>query len=215
MVEILGKQIKTSLKEITLGEFAETVAILNDPTEHSKSAKYISLIELYGLSKEDVKYQLTRDHMITFNKALEESAKQDQDEINPFLLDVIEIGDRTYRAYTPINEGELQSDFTLLEYDIANIERAFRKDNSRYFLESIAILFKDEELSFREHYSPAHIKHKTKLFSEIPAIKLFTYITFIVNKIVNVAEEDFNKSKLDYIIENAEKLNKEQEEKSN
>ena len=50
--------------------------------------------------------------------------------------------------------------------DIGLIEKAWKTNTDSFSAETLAILFKRSDLSRVEHYAPAHIKHKTKIFKQ-------------------------------------------------
>lgn len=49
--------------------------------------------------------------------------------------------------------------------DLVKIEEAAKKGGN-WVVEAMAICYKDSQLTSVEHYTPAHIQHKTKLFSD-------------------------------------------------
>jgi len=69
--------------------------------------------------------------------------------------------------------------------DMSLIEKTWKGDKKDFSAESMAILFKREDLSRTEHYTPAHIKLKTDLFKGQPckiAIPFLNEILTVVTK---------------------------------
>ena len=58
----------------------------------------------------------------------------------------------------------------------------------------MALMFKRTDLSNTEHYDPAHLKHKSKLFSKLKADISIPYLTFVTHKITNHAESQTTKA---------------------
>ncbi len=50
----------------------------------------------------------------------------------------------------------------------------------------MALMFKRTDLTNAEHYDPAHLKHKAKLFSKLKADISIPYLTFLNIFIPNV-----------------------------
>jgi hypothetical protein len=74
------------------------------------------------------------------------------------------------------------------------VEKIVKKDNKEYISDIMALMFKRTDLSNTEHYDPAHLKHKSKLFSKLKADISIPYLTFVTYKITNHAESQTTKA---------------------
>ena len=70
----------------------------------------------------------------------------------------IEIDGYTYESY--------KDEFKVSVKDLKSIEKLISKNPNSYIAEMVAVLYKRVDLTDKEHYEPAHIKHKTTLFSD-------------------------------------------------
>jgi hypothetical protein len=70
---------------------------------------------------------------------------------------------------------------------LKEIEKAFKKE--RYICDLMAIFFKRTDLTNAEHYAPAHIKEKSKLFRNINAEICVPYL-FEIGKMFAQRLED-------------------------
>lgn len=73
--------------------------------------------------------------------------------------------------------------------DLQMIEAAVRK--GKFLLKSIAILYKRTDLSFKEHFEPAHIEHKMHLFKEhsVKARLSLWPLNIITEKVIKKIEQ--------------------------
>jgi hypothetical protein len=67
-------------------------------------------------------------------------------------------------------------------------KKLLKKIIKNYISDIMALMFKRTDLSNTEHYDPAHLKHKAKLFSKLKADIAIPYLTFVTFKITNHAE---------------------------
>jgi hypothetical protein len=70
------------------------------------------------------------------------------------------------------------------------VEKIVKKENKEYISDIMALMFKRTDLTNAEHYDPAHLKHKAKLFSKLKADISIPYLTFVTFKISNHGESE-------------------------
>jgi hypothetical protein len=170
MITIKGVVIPTQIEDFNIGQFETATKILNDE-KVTYVERYIDLLESLKIPNEFID-DLTDDELFEIIKSFQEKSV----DIPLGLKRTIEIDGYTYSAF---EEG---SEFNLKAKDLSLIEKAF-SDKSSYFSSVLAVVFKREDLRTIEHYTSAHLKHKTTLFKELPAIEFYQYIVWITKKL--------------------------------
>ena len=169
MVQIFGKEIPSQMSELTLEQFQKISAIHNN-AEYDTLEKHCKVFEYLGVTEDemDVDFDLFLANVKEFNN-------NNYDKKDP--VEEIEIEGYTYRA-----------EMKLSVKDSRIVEKIVKKDNKEYISDIMALMFKRTDLSNAEHYDPAHLKHKAKLFSKLKADISIPYLTFVTYKITNHAE---------------------------
>jgi hypothetical protein len=169
MIELFGKEIPSKMDELTLEQFQKISAIHNNE-EYDTLEKHCKVFEYLGITEEemDVDFDLFLANVKEFNN-------NNYDKKDP--IEEIEIDGYTYRA-----------EMKLSVKDSRIVEKIVKKDNKEYISDIMALMFKRTDLSNTEHYDPAHLKHKAKLFSKLKADISIPYLTFVTYKITNHAE---------------------------
>ena len=169
MIELFGKEIPSKMDELTLEQFQKISAIHNND-EYDTLEKHCKVFEYLGITEDemDVDFDLFLENVRLFNK--DNYTKKD-------TVEEIEIEGYTYRA-----------EMKLSVKDSRIVEKIVKKDNKEYISDIMALMFKRTDLSNTEHYDPAHLKHKAKLFSKLKADISIPYLTFVTYKITNHAE---------------------------
>ena len=169
MINIFGKEIPSKMDELTLEQFQKISAIHNNE-EYDTLEKHCKVFEYLGVTEEemDVDFDL-------------------------FLANVKEFNNNNYDKKDPVEEIELEgytykAEMKLSVKDSRIVEKIVKKDNKEYISDIMALMFKRTDLSNTEHYDPAHLKHKAKLFSKLKADISIPYLTFVTYKITNHAE---------------------------
>jgi len=169
MIELFGKEIPSKMDELTLEQFQKISAIHNND-EYDTLEKHCKVFEYLGITDEemDVDFDL-------------------------FLANVKEFNNNNYEKKDPIEEIEIEgytyrAEMKLSVKDSRIVEKIVKKDNKEYISDIMALMFKRTDLSNTEHYDPAHLKHKAKLFSKLKADISIPYLTFVTYKITNHAE---------------------------
>ena len=175
MINIFGKEIPSKMEELTLEQFQKISAIHNNE-EYDTLEKHCKVFEYLGVTEEemDVDFDLFLENVKLFNK--DNYTKKD-------TVEEIEIDGYTYRA-----------EMKLSVKDSRIVEKIVKKDNKEYISDIMALMFKRTDLSNTEHYDPAHLKHKAKLFSKLKADISIPYLTFVTNKITSHAESQVTKA---------------------
>jgi hypothetical protein len=169
MIKLFGKEIPSRMDELTLEQFQKISAIHNNE-EYDTLEKHCKVFEYLGITEDemDVDFDL-------------------------FLANVKEFNNNNYEKKDPIEEIEIEgytykAEMKLSVKDSRIVEKIVKKDNKEYISDIMALMFKRTDLSNTEHYDPAHLKHKAKLFSKLKADISIPYLTFVTYKITNHAE---------------------------
>jgi len=175
MIELFGKEIPSKMDELTLEQFQKISAIHNNE-EYDTLEKHCKVFEYLGITEEemDVDFDL-------------------------FLANVKEFNNNNYDKKDPVEEIEIEgytykAEMKLSVKDSRIVEKIVKKDNKEYISDIMALMFKRTDLSNTEHYDPAHLKHKAKLFSKLKADISIPYLTFVTYKITNHAESQIAES---------------------
>jgi hypothetical protein len=157
------------MEELTLEQFQKISAIHNDE-EYDTLEKHCKVFEYLGITEDemDVEFDVFLANVKEFNK--DNYTKKDP-------VEEIEIDGYTYKA-----------EMKLSVKDSRIVEKIIKKDNKEFISDIMALMFKRTDLSNTEHYDPAHLKHKAKLFSKLKADIAIPYLTFVTFKITNHAE---------------------------
>jgi len=171
MINIFGKEIPSKMDELTVEQFQKISAIHNNQ-EYDTLEKHCKVFEYLGITEEemDVDFEVFLENVKEFNK--DNFTKKD-------TVEEIELEGYTYKA-----------DMKLSVKDSRIVEKIIKKDNKEYISDIMALMFKRTDLSNAEHYDPAHLKHKAKLFSKLKADISIPYLTFVTYKITNHAERE-------------------------
>jgi hypothetical protein len=171
MINIFGKEIPSKMDELTVEQFQKISAIHNNQ-EYDTLEKHCKVFEYLGITEEemDVDFEVFLENVKEFNK--DNFTKKD-------TVEEIELEGYTYKA-----------DMKLSVKDSRIVEKIIKKDNKEYISDIMALMFKRTDLSNTEHYDPAHLKHKAKLFSKLKADISIPYLTFVTYKITNHAERE-------------------------
>jgi hypothetical protein len=171
MINIFGKEIPSKMDELTVEQFQKISAIHNNQ-EYDTLEKHCKVFEYLGITEEemDVDFEVFLENVKEFNK--DNFTKKD-------TVEEIELEGYTYRA-----------EMKLSVKDSRIVEKIIKKDNKEYISDIMALMFKRTDLSNTEHYDPAHLKHKAKLFSKLKADISIPYLTFVTYKITNHAERE-------------------------
>ena len=175
MINIFGKEIPSKMDELTLEQFQKISAIHNNE-EYDTLEKHCKVFEYLGITEDemDVDFDLFLANVKEFNN--NNYAKKDP-------VEEIEIDGYTYKA-----------EMKLSVKDSRIVEKIVKKDNKEYISDIMALMFKRTDLSNTEHYDPAHLKHKAKLFSKLKADISIPYLTFVTNKLTSHAESQTTKA---------------------
>ena len=178
MVEIRGVKVKTCVSEMTLKEYEDFLHSINDK-ENTRKQMFLRLLNICGMKEANDLMQVNSKDVEVFINGLNKSTEVLK-EVK--FNNTIEIGNSTYTAF--------ESDYFMLSFkDEAEIEKAIQTKD-KWLVRAMAILFKDDRLSWKEHYTEAHLKHKENLFSELNALFCVPYLLHIQKALIkNKVEE--------------------------
>jgi hypothetical protein len=162
--------LPSTFDELSIEQFEELTFILSGSNEETE--KWSKILIYLGLP-ESATFHIQADEFLDIIKEYTESFDTEAQ-----LIEQIEIDGYTYQW----NGG-------LAIKDLQMIEAAVR--NGKFLLKSIAILYKRTDLSFKEHYEPAHIEHKMNLFkdSSVKARLALWPLNIITEKVIKKIEQ--------------------------
>ena len=175
MIQLFGKEIPSKMDELTLEQFQKISAIHNND-EYDTLEKHCKVFEYLGITEDemDIDFDLFLENVKLFNK---------DNYTHKDTVEEIELEGYTYKA-----------EMKLSVKDSRIVEKIVKKDNKEYISDIMALMFKRTDLTNAEHYDPAHLKHKAKLFSKLKADISIPYLTFVTNKITTHAQSQTTKA---------------------
>jgi hypothetical protein len=117
----------------------------------------------------------------SFKQLIKDFNTSDKHELN--LVKSIEINGYVYRAI-----AEEENDIVIKVKEMKVIEKIFAK-KEKWICDVMAVLFKREDLTSKEHFEPAHLKVKSKLFIELNGAICIPYIVKIGQLVKNELEQ--------------------------
>lgn len=171
MVKIKEFDVKNEINEFTIEEFENVSHILNDE-EVEKFERWANLFIYLGVPESEV-YDLEFSEFVEYIKIFSDTKVKPSSE----FCKVIELDGYTYTSH----EEELK----ISVREMKMIEKQVSAHPNKYISHLMAVLFKRNDLTKTEHYTDAHIKQKSKLFSQLPAELAIPYATFIGLKLSN------------------------------
>jgi hypothetical protein len=148
MININGVEIPNKLDELTIRQY-EVISRYTANNNLDNIEKYVKIFTFLGANQSDLDALDFKDF-----KTLVEQFNN----IEPFnkIIEEIEINGYIYKAKEKLTIKDLKL-----------VEKIIRKEH--YISELMAIVYQRVDLSDTEHYTPTHIKLKSKLFSKQPA----------------------------------------------
>lgn len=169
-------ELRNESHELKLKEFEKIYNILN--TEGiGKLEQYTKVFMSLGIP-EDVIDEMSIEEFTDVVKNFN-AIKTDLHNLIPS----IEIDGYTYTAH----DGE----FKFTTKDLITIEKAARQHIVNFPSFVLAVSFKRQDLSKKEHYEAAHLNHKAKLFAEhVTADVAIPYLALVSKKVIqNISDE--------------------------
>lgn len=164
--------IKSNPKEISISEF-ETISEILSNSDFDFVDKYSKIFKLLGCPEkivDEIDYEEFVEVILAFKKSFTAD--------NVFTREV-EINGYKYVAF----EGE---EFRLKTKDMALINKSIKDNPDKFLGETLAVIYKREDLGPIEHYEPAHLKNKAKIFREHLKLDVaLPYIPYISEKLIN------------------------------
>ena len=171
MIQIAGNEIPNLINELTIEQFDKLFEIDSDQSLDTIE-KWIAKFTYLGADEsvfDDLDLEQFTEYIKRWN---------DQPMNLPEKVLSIEIDGYTYEAKETIGVK-----------DLGLIEKVWRGLPSERCAQTLAIVFKRNDLTKVEHYAPAHLKKKTKLFTKVNAEIAIPYMTEILRKINNITEK--------------------------
>lgn len=171
MVTIAGYEIPNLIDELTVDQF-DKLNIIEQNKDLGIIEKWVDKWVYLGIPEEvfdDMTLDEFKENVALFNADVAIPDKVLSVNIDGFVYEAKEI---------------------LGAKDIGLIEKVWRNNLEHFASESLAILFKRADLSRTEHYSPAHLKHKAKLFGQQKAELAVPYIAEILKVLVKSTEDE-------------------------
>jgi hypothetical protein len=170
MYKFKEHNIPNQLDEMTVKEWEKVNSILSSSEELID--KYFNIFALFGVKEQDwdgINTKQFAEIIIDFNKSTPKK-------IDP--VKEVTIDGYTYEAF------DLEDGVPIR--DLKFIEKAFKTGITDRISFMMAVIFKRTDLSNTEHYTEAHIKHKTKMFSVQLASLALPYIGVINDELNTV-----------------------------
>ena len=165
MITIFDKQIPNQITELTVEQF-ETITTINSDSDLDPIQKHLKIFEYLGVPESDFNDTDVED----FIKIVKDFNTHSQEEYP--TIDTLEHEGYSYKA-----------EMKMTVRDTKLIEKYSIHKQKNYLAMILAVFFKREDLSPVEHYTEAHLKHKSKFLAKQPAYITLPYLTFIHGKI--------------------------------
>jgi hypothetical protein len=178
MITINGTfELRNDPKEITLAEWEKIYNQLKDESI-TPLERYWNVFELMGVPDE-IMNKITGEDLVKLIAEWNNITISTETPKRDFV-----INGRSYVAY----DGE---EFQFMGRDLVLIEKASMEQKSNYCSYCLALLFKDDQLTSKEHYDEAHIKYKAKLFAQhLSADDVIPYLALIARRVVKSIQAD-------------------------
>jgi len=172
MIKIFEREIPNKMDELTIEQFEKVTEITNNQ-ELDNIERYIKIFEYFGVK---------------------ESEWDDNDvDLSEFIDKVKEFNSNNFEAKDAVESFELEgytyaAQMKISVKDTKMIEKIVGRKSSNWISDLMALMFKRTDLSSTEHYTEAHLKHKSKLFNQLKAEIAVPYLVFVTNKISSHAQ---------------------------
>lgn len=170
MLTIFDREIPNKMDELTIEQFEKISQILSNQ-DFDNIERYVELFSYFGI-------------------------KENQWDDYPFSEFIALVREFNLDSYTP-NEAQTtielegytyEAKLTLSVKETKLIEKIVNTKPTHYLSDILAIMFKRTDLSNTEHFTEAHLKHKSKLFRTQKAELCVPYIVFVTEKIAEYAK---------------------------
>lgn len=140
--------VKNKPEEMSVGLFQKICNILTDKNEYYFE-NWLKVINELGLPKEAIN-KIDDDVLLKFIESLDFSSGDN-------FIKEFEYDGYIYRAYD-------DDKFILGAMDLSEIEKVIKSNKDNHAQYIMAILFKREDLGYKEHYDKGHIDYKARIF---------------------------------------------------
>lgn len=188
MIEIYGGNYPSKPSEFTVEQYEKVANVYSrenssDPLERmGKTISFCEIFEIVGVPDADIK-KMRRGKPDYFNDKCKEFNEHSVEDITT----VSEIEVKGYK-YSALRDGE----FYITPDEQQLIRDKYAKGravgNIAYM---IGVIFKREDLTDEEHYTPAHIQYKAELFAKnMKASVAIPYIFMVLNVLNDLAKRE-------------------------
>lgn len=198
MLNILGKEYPSRLDELTVDQWERIGNIYaKEQDAETKQGATLCFVEIFrelGVPEKDL-LELRRMPEAVFNDAVKKFDADTKQECEV----VKEIELKGYRYACPLHNGDI---FLTPEKRALINEKFSKRAKSGNFAYMMAVLFERTDLTPTEHYTKAHIEHKSELFKELkasvvaPVVFAFMKYNYDIMKAEKQALEDENSGEL-------------------
>ena len=171
MVEIAGYNIPNEPHELTVEQF-DKINFITSNQELDEIEKWIEKFKYLGVD-ESVFDDMQMEEFYQLIADWNDQPPHPKDKVLS-----VEIDGYTYEAKESIGVR-----------DLGMIEKVWKQNNGNFAAETLAIIYKRADLSKTEHYSPAHIKHKTALFKKQPSSLVIPFIIEVLEKLTKTTQQ--------------------------
>lgn len=172
MIKLGTKELPNLSSELTVKQFSKVNEILAQQIEPIE--KWYQIFESLGAIEseiDDMDFNQFKEAIKEFNIAENKDTE---------ILQTLEIDGYTYKAF--------ETEFKISIKDLKKIEKAVKEKPYNYIADMLAVVYKRTDLTNAEHYENAHIKHKSKLFSELKANVALPIVWHVAKKLTEAAE---------------------------
>lgn len=174
-IDDIDYNIKNHITEFTIGEFEYIINVISDD-EIDRIDQFTQIFIHLGIPK-DIVENLVIDTFFEIVSKFNFIYNGFDETINEKTKEVT-IKNRIYRAY--------DETFSLSVKQMKFIEKYIKHSSKTCISDIMAIIFKDIELSDTEHYTDAHIRHKSNLFKDnITADIALPYLTYFNKELLS------------------------------
>lgn len=192
MIKIRNYEVKNTLEELTINEYGLLTECLN--SKKNSLDKFIDAIIICGLKDEETLSELSLVELKEFISSLSLA------EVGSKLQRTIEMNGREYEAY------KVGEPFVFSAKALAYMQNVIQNKQFRFMDDLCAIIFKDVELTYKEHFTDAHIKHKRSLFSDLPASIIVPYVSLLMVEIASQAKSKEEEAEIAKMLEENEEI---------
>jgi hypothetical protein len=175
MITILGYEVPNTIDELTIEQF-DRLNNIEAQKDLDSIEKWIMKFVYLGIPEEafeDITLGELQKHMIDYNADFVLPTEKQYEVV---------IDGYTYTAKEEISAKEMSL-----------IEKSWKHNLGNFSADSLAIIFKRNDLTRNEHYTLAHLKQKAKLFREMKASLAVPFVAEIIKSLTTSVDNALTK----------------------